>query len=275
MQPIHDDDGSVAFYDDDYRRIGEAMVLWYQKKSARMLTPKAVLRVAELLETPEIAALNRAAGFGDPAAKRAPLGRWSEGCCEVARGPRDEQARCSQGLVKAGYKQTIKNLARKVGYKPSSPAFFGVLGWKQSQADDGRREVGLDNLELVKSERFDGLSEAEICETIVAQKLRYKDAVGRLPADIGLTPAIMVALLPTLSDRDLRQLTPTLEELGLLSVPEIRGAGRRRSSRRRTSAVSTSRRTCATRRSRRSSRSRRTTLRRRPWRRRPRRSTSA
>ena len=75
-QPIHDDDGSVAFYDDDYRRIGEAMVLCYEKKSTRMLTPKAVLRVAELLETPEIAALNRAAGFGDPAAKRAPLGRW-------------------------------------------------------------------------------------------------------------------------------------------------------------------------------------------------------
>jgi hypothetical protein len=32
----------------------------------------------------------------------------------------------------------------------------------------------------------------------------------------------MVALLPSLSDRDLRQLTPTLEELGLLSIPEIR-----------------------------------------------------
>jgi hypothetical protein len=126
------------------------------------------------------------------------------------------------GLVKAGYKQTIKNLARKIGYKPMSPAFFSLIGWKQSQSDDGRREVGLDNLELVKSERFDGLSEAEICETIVAQRLRYKDAVGRLPADIGLTPAIMVALLPSLSDRDLRQLTPTLEELGLLSVPDIR-----------------------------------------------------
>jgi len=26
--PVHDDDGSVAFYDDDHRRIGEAMVLW-------------------------------------------------------------------------------------------------------------------------------------------------------------------------------------------------------------------------------------------------------
>src|SRR5580692_1420386 len=74
--PVHDDDGTVAFYDDDYRKIGEAMVLWYQKKSPRMLTPKAVLRIAELLEHPEIAALNRKAGFGDPAGKRAPMGRW-------------------------------------------------------------------------------------------------------------------------------------------------------------------------------------------------------
>ncbi len=220
--PIHDDDGTVAFYDDDYRRIGEAMVLWYQKKSARMLTPKAVLRIAELLEVPEIAALNRAAGFGDPAAKRAPLGRWSKAAAKYLA-VRETNKAMLEGLVKAGFKQTIKNLARKVGYKPATPEFFGVLGWKQSQADDGRREVGLDNVTLVKSERFDGLSEAEICEAIVTQRLRYKDAVGRLPSDIGLTPAIMVALLPTLSDRDLRQLTPTLEDLGLLSVPEIRG----------------------------------------------------
>jgi hypothetical protein len=219
--PVKEDDGTVAFYDDDYRRIGEAMVLWYQRKSNRMLTPKAVLRIAELLETPEIAALNRAAGFGDPASKRAPLGRWPKAAARWLA-VRETNQPMLQGLVKAGYKQTIKNLARKIGYKPHSPAFFAILGWKQTQADDGRREIGLDNLELVKAERFDGLSEAEICETIVTQRLRYKDAVGRLPSDIGLTPAIMVALLPTLSDRDLRQLTPTLEELGLLSVPEIR-----------------------------------------------------
>ena len=220
--PVHDDDGTVAFYDDDYRRIGEAMVLWYQRKSNRMLTPKAVLRIAELLETPEIAALNRAAGFGDPASKRAPLGRWPKAAAKWLA-VREANAPMLTGLVRAGYKQTIKNLARKIGYKPASPAFFSILGWKQAQADDGRRELGLDNLDLVKAERFDGLSEAEICESIVSQRLRYKDAVGRLPPDIGLTPAIMVALLPTLSDRDLRQLTPTLEELGLLSAPEIRG----------------------------------------------------
>jgi hypothetical protein len=219
--PVHDDDGSVAFYDDDHRRIGEAMVLWYQKKSARMLTPKAVLRIAELLETPEVAALNRRAGFGDPAAKRPPLGRWTKAAAKWLA-VRETNRAMLEGLVRAGYKNTIKNLARKIGYKPQSPEFFSILGWKQSQATDGRRALALDNAGLARSERFDGLSEAEICETIVAQHLRYKDAVGRLPSDVGLTPAIMVALLPSLSDRDLRQLTPTLEELGLLAVPEIR-----------------------------------------------------
>jgi Mg-chelatase subunit ChlD len=124
--------------------------------------------------------------------------------------------------VKAGYKETIKNIARKAGYKPASQAFFEVLGWKQKQAQGGHRAVGMSDLVLQKRERFDGVSEAEICEAIAEQKLSYKDVVGRLPKDVGLTPAIMVALLPSLSDRDLRILTPTLEELGLMTEPEIR-----------------------------------------------------
>lgn len=220
-EPVHDDDGSVAFHDDDYRIIGEAMVLYYERKSARMMTPKAVLRVAELLETDQIAELNRKAGFADPAGTKPPLGRWNKAAGKWLAF-RETNQPMLQGLVKAGYKETIKKLARKVGYKPDSATFFGVLGWKQKQAEDGHREIGLDNLELVKSERFDDLSEAEICETIVTRKLTYKEVVGRLPSDIGLTPAIMVALLPSLSDRDLRQLTPTLEDLGLLAVPDIR-----------------------------------------------------
>ena len=55
----------------------------------------------------------------------------------------------------------------------------------------------------------------------------------------------MVALLPSLSDRDLRLLTPTLEELGLLidaGDPRALGEGDRE--RRPISAGSTSRRTC-------------------------------
>ena len=220
-EPVHDDDGAVGFYDDDYRALGEAMILHYKRKSARMLTPKAVLRVGELLEVREIAQLNRSAGFADPASRKPPLGRWKKAARRWLE-LREKNRPMLEGLVRAGYKNTIKKLARKVGYKPQSADFFALLGWKQKQAAGGHRELGLDGLELVKAERFDGLAEAEICETIVTQKLGYKEVVGRLPSDVGLTPAIMVTLLPSLSDRDMRQLTPTLEDLGLMAEPTIR-----------------------------------------------------
>lgn len=220
-QPIKDDDGSVSFYDDDYRATGEAMILFYEKKSTKMLTPKSVLRVAELLENPTIAELNKIAGFSEAGSKKAPLGRWKR-AAQRWLAIREKNLPMLQGLVKAGYKETIKNLARKSGYKPDSQAFFEVLGWKQKQASGGHRSVGMSGLVLQKRDRFDGVSEAEICEAIVEQKLSYKDVVGRLPKDVGLTPAIMVCVLPSLSDRDLRMLTPTLEELGLMTEPEIR-----------------------------------------------------
>ncbi|MFP2959005.1 vWA domain-containing protein [Myxococcus sp. 1LA] len=220
-QPVRDEQGGVAFHDDDWRAIGEAMVLHYERKSTRMLTPKAVLRVAELLEHPEIAQLNREAGFGDPASRKAPLGRWKRVASKWLAA-REANLPMLQGLVKAGYKETLKKLARKAGYKPRAQGFFEVLGWKQKQSAQGHREVGLNGLTLVKRERFDGLSEAEICEWIDLERLSYKEVVGRLPKDVGLTPAIMAALLPSLSDRDLRLMTPTLEELGLLTDPGVR-----------------------------------------------------
>lgn len=217
--PVHDDDGSVAFYDDDYRAVGVAMLL---RLGDRSMTPKQVLRVAQLLETPEIAALNRAAGFADPAGRKPPLGRWPAAARRWLA-HRERNAPLLDGLVTAGYKETIKALARKCGYKPATDRFFGVLGWAQKQAAGGHRTVGVGgDLVLQRRERFDGLSEAEICERIVTGRLSFKDAVGRLPAGLGLTPAIMVTLLPSLSDRDLRILTPTLESLGLLADAEIR-----------------------------------------------------
>ena len=220
-QAISDEHGNFAFHDDDLREIGAAMMLHYERKSTRMLTPKAILRVAELLEREEIAALNRSAGFGDPSAQKPILGRWAKVATRWLA-YREANEPMLAGLVRAGYKQTIMKLARKVGYKPQSERFFALLGWKQSQAEGGHRELGLDGLELEKRGRFDELSEMEICETIATQKLDYKDVVGRLPADIGLTPAILVAALPSLSDRDLRRMTPTLEEMGLMAEPEVR-----------------------------------------------------
>ncbi len=220
--PVLDEQGQVGFYDDDYRAIGESMLLFYDRKSTKMMTPKSVLRIGELLDTPAIADLNRAAGFGDPAKKAPMLGRWPKA---VARwlAFREKNPQMLQGLVKAGYKETIKKLARKIGYRPDTQAFFEILGWKQKQSDKGHRSIGLSDLKLEKRGRFDDLSEVEICEAIVDQRLSYKEVVGRLPKDIGLTPAIMAALVPSLSERDLRLMTPTLEELGLMADPEIRG----------------------------------------------------
>lgn len=220
-QPIRDEDGVVALMDDDYRAIGEAMLLWYRQRSTKMMTPKMVLRVASLLEVPQIAAINRRAGFADPASRKPPLGRWPKAAQAWLR-IREQNVHQLDGLVAAGYKETIKTIARRSGYRPGSARFFEVLGWPQKQAAGGHRRVGMEDLELRKHERFDGLDEAQICERIVTERITYKDAVGRLPAGTQLTPAIMVALLPSLSDRDLRILTPTLEGLGLLADAEVR-----------------------------------------------------
>jgi hypothetical protein len=220
-QPVRDDRGDVDFLEDDYRALGQGMLLFYKQKSARMMTPKGVLRVAQLLETPAIAEVNRRAGFADAAGRKAPLGRWKQAAARWLT-VRERNLPMLEGLVAAGYKETIKAIARKCGYKPEGPRFFEVLGWKQKQSAGGHRQVGLSGLNLLKRDRFDGLGEAEICERILDERLGYKEVVGRLPKEIGLTPAIMVACLPSLSDRDLRILTPTLEELGLLGDAEIR-----------------------------------------------------
>jgi hypothetical protein len=219
-QPVRDEQGRVEFCDDDYRAVGEAMLLFYEKKSRRMMTPRGVLRVAQLLETAEIARLNRHAGFGSPGGRKPPLGRWPQAAQQWLR-TRELNAPLLEGLVKAGYKETIKQIARKCGYAPEGAAFFEILGWKQKQSAGGHRRVGLEGLKLQRRERFDGLSEAEICEWIELEKLQYKDVVGRLPKELGLTPAILAACVPSLSDRELRLLTPTLESLGVLADGEI------------------------------------------------------
>ena len=125
-----------------------------------------------------------------------------------------------EGLKKSGYSKTVQALARMIGYKPKSKRFFEVLGWKQKQAAEGHRTIGLTDLQIRRLS-FDGLSEKQICEKVVAEKLGWKQVMGMLPKSIGLTPAIFVALLDQFSDKDLTILTPTLEELGLLKHEPI------------------------------------------------------
>jgi len=214
------DGGKVAFYDDDFRDVGEAMMLIH-RRDGKDLNPKLLLRVHDLLKLPGVAAINRELGFGNSARKPF-LGRWAK-AVEKWLQFREENPKMLDGLVKAGFKNTVKDLARAVGYKPETPKFFEVLGWAQDQAEDGRRQM-LIGVEMAKGETWDELTEAQICEKIVAEKPDWKRVVGLLPKKLGVTRAIMSAAVESgaLSNKDLIILTPTLEELGLLEVQEVK-----------------------------------------------------
>lgn len=216
--PIREGD-ELLFEDEDHRQVGEAMCL-LRRRDGRDLNPRLLLRVGELLELPAVAQINRDVGFGRSG--RAPvLGRYPRVVTKWLR-HRERNPAMLQALVKAGFRRTVMKLARKVGYKPLSPRFFELLRWRQKQADDGRRAIALGAF-VTAAETWEGLSEAQICERIVSEKPSYKRIVGMLPAEMGLTRAIMAAAIEAgcVSDAELVILTPTIEELGLLDVAPI------------------------------------------------------
>jgi len=210
----------VLFHDDDYRDVGEAMIKLYERGSNRMMNPKLIQRVGEVLSLPGVVTMNRTLNFGNPHKRKPFVGRYYNavaGWLEF----RETNLSLLEGLKKSGYSKTVQSLARMVGYKPKSKRFFEVLGWKQKQAPEGHRSIGLTDLEIRKIS-LEGLSEKEICEKIVAEKLGWKQVMGMLPRKLGLTPAIFVAMLDQFSDKDLTILTPTLEEFGLLKHEPIK-----------------------------------------------------
>lgn len=213
------DGGEHLFDDEDYRDVGEAMVLLQEK--GKDLNPKLLLRIHEVLSLPEIAAINRELGFGK-SAKHAFLGRWPKAVEKWLR-YREENPKMLEGLVKAGFRTTVMTLARRVGYKPTSDKFFEILRWKQKQAGDGRRDMAIGKA-VEAAESWDGMGEQEICELIERTKPGWKRIVGLLPKKVGVTRAVMAAAIEagSLSDKDLIILTPTMEDLGLLKVQEIK-----------------------------------------------------
>src|SRR5438094_2206015 len=210
----------VLFHDDDYREIGEAMIKLYERGSNRMMNPKLIQRIGQVLGVPGVAAVNRRLRFGNPHKRKPFVGRYYNAVTDWLEF-RETNISLLEGLKKSGYSKTVQSLARMVGYKPKSKRFFEVLGWKQKQSAEGHRTIGLTDLEIRRLS-FDGLSEKQICEKIVAGKLGWKQVMGMLPKKLGLTPAIFVALLDQFSDKDLTILTPTLEELGLLKHEPIK-----------------------------------------------------
>lgn len=212
------ENGEVLFNDDDFRDVGEAMCLITK---GRYLNAKQLKRVHDLLVLPEIAALNRELGFSR-SARNPFLGRWPK-AVKVWLRYRENNPQMLEGLVKGGFKETIMALSRLAHYKPQSPKFFETLGWKQKQADDGRREIAIGEA-WTAADSWETLGEAQICEAIEGTKPSWKVIVSRVPASVGITRAIMAAAIEAgcLSDKDLVIATPTLEDLGLLQVQDVR-----------------------------------------------------
>ena len=214
------DGGKVAFHDEDYRNVGEAMMLIHRKDD-KSLNPKLLLRIHDVLRLPGVAEINRELGFGK-SARRAFEGRWPQAVTKWLL-YREENPKVLEGLVKAGFRTTVMDLAERVRYKPASPKFFDVLRWKQAQAKDGRRSM-LIGADVKAAESWEDLTEAQVCETIAKDKPNWKRVIGLLPKKLGVTRAIMSAAVESgcLSGKDLIILTPTLEELGLMEVKEVK-----------------------------------------------------
>ena len=218
------EDGKVLFHDDDFRDVGEAMVLHLKdkrKKDEREISPRMLLRIHEVLSLDGIAAVNRRLGFG-VSARRPPLGRWAK-AVEKWLLYREENPKMLEGLVKSGQKSTVVELCKRVGYKPASPRFFEILGVRQKQAPDGRRTVAI-GLDIRSGGSWEGMSEEQICEAIVRDKVGYKRVAGMVPRSVGVTRAVMAATIEAggVSDKEMIILMPTLEELGLLDVPSVK-----------------------------------------------------
>ncbi|MCA9625054.1 MAG: VWA domain-containing protein, partial [Myxococcales bacterium] len=67
------------------------------------------------------------------------------------------------------------------------------------------------------------LDERGVCERILRERPGYKRLVGLVPAEVGITRAVMAAAVEAgcLSKKDLIIAVPTLEQLGLLSDPAV------------------------------------------------------
>jgi len=172
-----------------------------------------------MLRLPAVAEINRELGFSRSSRSPA-MGRWKDAVHSWLN-YRESNPQLLNGIVKAGLRQTAIGLAQKSRYKPQSSQFFQTLRWKQKQSKDGRRTLAIGD-EVEAAETWASLTEAQICEKIVAERPNYKRIVGLLPN--GLTRAIMAAAVEagSLSDKDLIIQTPTLEGLGLLKVKEVK-----------------------------------------------------
>jgi hypothetical protein len=225
------EEGKRLFDDMNLRSVGRAMMLLAPKplgmgtdgqpKATKPLNAKLVLRVRKLLTLPGIVQINRELGFAHGPRSLA-LNGWERTARDWLR-QRERNPKMLDGLLRTGFGDTVRFIAASAHYKPDSPTFFKKLRWFQTPGAGGHRGIAIgDAVDTVES--WEGLDEVGVCERITKERPDWKKIVGSLPASVGVTRAVMTAAIEagSLSDKDLIIATPTLEELGLLEVQEVR-----------------------------------------------------
>jgi Mg-chelatase subunit ChlD len=220
--PVTDEDKKILFFDEDFREVGETMVIHHGKHDKRVLSPKEILRIRDVLMLPQIAEVNRKLGFTQ-SARRPCLGRWEKAVHKWLEF-REDNPKLLEGLMKGGWKGSVMRLAQLTHYKPKSNMFFRTMGWKQAQAKEGHRSIAIGETILSGAESWEGMTEAQICETIIKDRPAYLRITGLVPKNIGITRAVMAAAIEagSLSDKALIIATPTIEELGLMEDPDVK-----------------------------------------------------
>lgn len=115
------------------------------------------------------------------------------------------------GIVKAGLKNIFIDLFRMSHTKPL-PATAVKLRWIQKDGSIGKSDL--------KKSLFDfkGLTDVQIAEKIVAEKMSARAALGAIDK---LTPVIAVAILQVASGDEVVILTSMLEDSGILKDKEV------------------------------------------------------
>ncbi len=213
------ENGKFIFFAEDFREVGEAMILLDKDKGG--FNAKLLLRIRELLSLPSIVKINHDLGFGK-SARRPELGRWSKAVTRWLR-YREQNPKLLEGLIKSGARRSVISLACQVRYVPITSKFYQTLRWKQYQAKDGRRKIAL-NEKVAAAVTWEGLTEQQICESIVKDRPKWNRLSAMLPQGMGLTRAIMGAAIESgcISNPEMINLAPTIEELGLLQVQTYR-----------------------------------------------------
>ena len=116
-EPIIEEQNSkkvVLFHDEDYRSVGEAMIKLYERGSNRMMNPKLIQRVGEVLSLPGVVTMNRTLNFGNPHKRKPFVGRYYNAVTDWLEF-RETNLLLLEGLKKSGYAKTVQSLSRMVG----------------------------------------------------------------------------------------------------------------------------------------------------------------